>query len=87
MYRAVTGPSLSSFRRMDAALEKLTLRRALLSPAQLRLCSALCIDAHAAAHPPAPAPAAPASAAPTPASPPTLTLPPPPTLTLPLTQP
>ena len=57
MYRAVTGPSLSSFRRMDAALEKLTLRRALLSPAQLRLCSALCIDAHAAAHPPAPTPA------------------------------
>ena len=50
-YRAVTGPSVSSCRRMDVALETLTFSRLRLTPAQLRLCSALCINAPPAQDP------------------------------------
>ena len=43
-FRATAGPSLVVHRRLETALDRITHKRALLEPAQLRLCEALAIE-------------------------------------------
>ena len=52
--RASAGPSLTVHRRIEVGLERVTYRRSLLEPAQLRLCDALSIYTKPQAAPPIP---------------------------------